>query len=137
MDVTLLLVRALLSVTLLLVDAQGQTTTADLAVVTLARKLASALIDLLGTNKLVAAEALSTVLSSGDAEATVGTVVNTLGAGDLLVTNVCELEASEDASLDVVTEAALVGVARDWLWNGGSTRSKSKSGVDDSGLRDI
>lgn len=134
---TTLVRRTLLSIGSLLENAQCQTATTDLAVVTLARELACALINLVRPNKLVATEALSTIFGTGDTEATVCAVVNTLGGGDLLVADICKLETSKDTSSDTITEATLVSVARDRFRYVGSSRCKGESGVYNGGLRDV
>lgn len=125
-----------LGCSLLLVDTQSQATTTDLTVITLARKVACALCDLLGAREFIAAETLPTKLGTGDAVSPGRAVVNALGRSNLLMTNVGELDASKNTSLAVIAEASLVLVVRDGLRNWCFTWCESDSCVDNGSLGD-
>ena len=89
------------------VDAQGHSSAASFRGIAFARHIALRLCDLARANKLITAETLTTIFGAGKGEAFSTTISYTLGVGDLMVANVCKLDASEDTIAGVLVAAII------------------------------
>lgn len=110
------------------VNTQRKAASAGLARVTLAKHVALGLGDARAALQLVATEALTGILSTGQAEALGLAVCNALGVGDFAVADVRKADAGEGTSIEVIGEAALVRPA---CWGRGRSTDRSRYG--DSG----
>lgn len=99
------------------VDAESHSTTTFLRVIAFTRHVTLAVINSLGAD-LVIAEALSTILGSSNAESSGITVCSTFVVGDFVLSDVSELDASENSVLGI-SVAALVRPAS-WSIGSGS-----------------
>lgn len=86
----------------LLIDGKGKSPTTGLTVISLTGHGTSVLTDTLASLERIAAEALPTELSAGNAEAAGFAVVDAFSVGHLLVAYVCKGDAGEDARFDYV-----------------------------------
>jgi hypothetical protein len=93
--------------TTLRVNAESHATAADLLVIALTWHVALCLVDRSADSERVGAEALSSVFSTSHAETLAFAIGNTFGVGDLVVSNVCQLDASHDTVLGI-SKAALI-----------------------------
>lgn len=96
------------------VNTQRHAASASLGGITLARHVTLALVQTGAAGQRVATEALPAILSASQAVALRRAVSRALSVGDFVVANIRKFDASENASIEVVGEAAFVGPAS---WN--------------------
>lgn len=90
------------------VHAQGQTASASLGGVALARHVTLAASHGRATRQLVTAEALSAVFGTGHAVSGSSTVSHALRVGDFVVADIRKFDAGQHTRVEVVREAAVI-----------------------------
>lgn len=90
------------------VDRQSHAATTSLGGITFTGHAALRLGNLAGAIQLVSTEALSTILGACHGEPSSSAIGGTLGIGDLVVANVCKLDAGKNTSVSVLVATIVV-----------------------------